>query len=110
MELPNHDDIIEAIARRREVLVTFRSKEDGGAVLVRRCAPMDYGPSRRAHDKTPRYHFWDWESDSPRTHTLSLLAMQIESVEILDTTFDPSSFVTWAPKWFVERTTWAPFN
>lgn len=110
MELSNHDDIIDAIARRREVMVTFRSKEDGGAILIRRCAPMDYGPSRRAHDKTPRYHFWDWESDSPRTHTLSLLATQIESVEILDTLFEPSSFVTWPPTWFVGRTTWGSLN
>lgn len=110
MDLPNHEEILKAIELRREVSVSFRSKEDGGAVLVRRCAPMDYGPSRRAHDKTPRYHFWDWESDSPRNHTLSLLGAQIESVEILDATFDPSSFVTWETDWFVERKTWGSFN
>ncbi len=110
MQLINHDAILEAIESRREALVTFRSKEDGGAILARRCAPMDYGPSRRAHDKTPRYHFWDWESDSPSTHTLSLLATQIVSVEVLDSDFDPASFIPGTPNWFVERTTWEPFN
>jgi hypothetical protein len=113
MELPNHDDIIQAIADLREVRVTWPSKEDGGTIQSRRCAPMDYGPSRRAHDQTPRYHFWDFESDSGRSHNLSLMAAQITSVEVLDTTFDPSSFVTWDTRsspWFVIRTSWANSN
>ncbi|QKS88654.1 hypothetical protein [Curtobacterium flaccumfaciens] len=110
MQLTNHNEFVAAIESHREVEVTFHSKEDGGAVLTRRCAPMDFGPSRRARDKTPRYHFWDWESDGPRTHTLSLLAEQIVSIEVLDSTFDPASFVAWAPNWFVERTTWGQFS
>lgn len=110
MELPNHGEIIQAINDLREVRVEFQSKEDGGAILSRSCAPMDYGPSRRASDKTPRYHFWDFESDSGANHTLSLLASQITSVEVLDTSFDPASFVSWDPNWFVARTTWGSSN
>ncbi|OUE29478.1 hypothetical protein BFL35_14820 [Clavibacter michiganensis] len=110
MQLSNHDEIMAAIENLQEVRVTFRSKEDGGAVLIRRCAPMDYAPGSRALDKTPRYHFWDWESDSPRTHTLSLLASQILAVEVLDSTFDPASFVTWTTNWSIPRSTWGPFN
>jgi hypothetical protein len=113
MKLPNHDDVIQAIHELHEVRVTWPSKDDGGAVQSRRCAPMDYGPGRRAHDQTPRYHFWDFESDSGTSHTLSLLASQITSVEVLDSTIDPSSFVTWDTKrspWFVTRTSWASSN
>ncbi|OUE29490.1 hypothetical protein BFL35_14880 [Clavibacter michiganensis] len=110
MQLPNHDQIVAAIEDLREVRVSFRSKENGGAVLVRRCAPMDYAPSSRALDKAPRYHFWDWESDSPRTHTLSLLASQIVSVQVLDSAFDPVSFVSWSTGWSIPRSSWGGFN
>jgi len=110
MELPNHDEIIQAINDLHEVRVEFRSKEDGGAILSRICAPMDYGPGRRAIDQTPRYHFWDLESDSGVSHTLSLLASQITSVEVLNSSFDPASFVTWPANWFIDRTTWGNSN
>jgi hypothetical protein len=110
MELHNHDEIIQAINDRNEVRVEFPSKEDGGAILSRVCAPMDFGPGRRVNDQTPRYHFWDLESDSGVNHTLSLMATQITSVEVLRSSFDPSSFVSWDPKWIVARTTWGEFN
>lgn len=113
MVLANHADVVQAINDLREVRVTFRSKEDGGAALTRRCAPIDYGPSRRAHDKTPRYHFWDFESDSPKPHVLSLLPSQIIGVELLDSTFDPESFVTWntaSSPWSVIRSSWGAAN
>ncbi|WGX94378.1 hypothetical protein [Nocardioides sp. L-11A] len=113
MYLTNHDAVLEAIEGCREVRVTWPSQEDGGAVQIRRCAPMDYGPSRRASDQTPRYHFWDFESDSGRNHTLSLLAAQIMSVEVLESMFDPSSFVTWdtnQSRWFVQRNSWGEKN
>ncbi|MCK2035681.1 hypothetical protein KZC51_05985 [Microbacterium sp. SSW1-49] len=110
MELSNHDEIITAIHDLAEVHVSFRSKEDGGAILTRRCAPMDFAPRARANDKTPCYHFWDFESDSPRNHVLSLPASQILSVRVLNSTFDPSAFVTWTPNWFVTRSTWGSYN
>lgn len=110
MQLANHEEIVRAIHDRKEVMVRFRSKEDGGAVLSRRCAPMDFAPGSRAHDKTPRYHFWDFESDSEKTHTLSMLASQIIDVEALESSFDPGVFVTWAPRWTVARTSWGIYN
>ncbi len=49
---------ISAIHAKKKVRLTFYSKDDGGTI-VRTCAPMDYGPSRRAHEKNDRYHVWD---------------------------------------------------
>lgn len=109
----DHDDVMNAIHERLEVIVRWRSKDDGGSIQSRRCAPMDFGPSRRAKDPSPRYHFWDFESDSPRNHVLSLPASQIEDIEVLSTHFEPSDFVSWnvsASPWFVERATWGQFN
>lgn len=111
--LPNHDEVIEAIHTLHEVQVTWPSAEDAGATITRRCAPMDFAPSRTAHDKTPRYHFWDLESDSGKNHTVPLLASKITSVEVLDSTFDPAEFVTWdleRSPWTIGRTTWGEYN
>lgn len=106
----NHYEVLGAIENLREVRVSWRSKDDAGRVQVRRCAPMDYGPSRRAKDQSPRYHFWDFESDSERNHVLSLRADVITSVDVLETQFVPSEFVTWSPRWFVPRSSWGVHN
>lgn len=92
---------VAAIHSKSKVRLTFFSKEDR-RLLVRICAPMDYGPSRRAADKNDRFHLWDYESDT-KNHTLSLLPSQIESIEVLGETFDPADFVTWSPNWYVAR-------
>lgn len=110
MKLANHDEIVRAIEGLRRVRVQFHSKEDGGVALTRDCAPMDFAASRSAHDQTPRYHFWDFESDSGKPHTLSLRAAQIHSVEVLDSGFEPETFVTWPTNWAVPRTTWGSKN
>lgn len=92
---------VGAIHSLNKVRITFHSKEDG-APLSRVCAPMDFGPSRRAHNKDDRFHSWDYESDQ-KNHVLSLLPSQVISIEVLDDQFDPSEFVTWQPDWFVTR-------
>lgn len=104
--LPNHSEIIQAIHDRHEVSVVFPSKEDQGAMLERRCAPMDYGPGRISRAQEDRYHFWDFESDSGVNHTLSLTADQIVSVEVLESVFDPATFVNWPTNWHIHRSTW----
>lgn len=99
-----NEDFINAIHSKNKVKLTFYSKEDN-TVLERTCAPMDYGPSRKAHDKSDRYHLWDYDSDQ-KWHTLSLLPEQIIGVEVLSETFDPAEFVTWdleKSPWFIER-------
>ena len=53
---------IAAIHAKNKIRLTFFSKEDG-TNMTRLCAPMDYGPSRRAADKQERFHLWDYESD-----------------------------------------------
>ena len=72
---------------------------------------MDYGPSRRAKDKSDRYHFWDFESDMTN-HTLGLLPAQIVSIKLTEDSFAPADFVTWDVKshpWFVPRD-WGDFS
>ena len=94
-------EFLDALNNRKLVLLRFYSNEDR-RILTRKCAPMDYGPSRRARDHTSRYHFWDFTSDA-HSHPLSLLPQQVKSLEVLDVTFEPSDFVTWKPKWIIPR-------
>lgn len=108
--MANDEILLKALHGKTKVRLTFHSKEDGGT-LVRTCAPMDVGPSRRAKDKSVRYHLWDFDSDSA-SHTLSLLPGQVVSVEATPEPFDPASFVTWdtkKPPWFVKRD-WGSFS
>lgn len=93
-----------AIHSKHKIRLTFFSKEDN-ANIKRVCAPMDFGPSRRAANQDDRFHFWDYESDK-KNHVLSLLPNQVVAMEILPDTFDPAEFVTWDVKkapWFVLR-------
>lgn len=92
---------VQAIHDRKMIELAFFSKEDG-RVLIRKCAPMDYGPSRRAHDQSDRFHLWDYEGDKAN-HTLSLSPEQIVSITALNETFEPGDFVRWRPNWFVQR-------
>ncbi|MFT6347543.1 MAG: hypothetical protein ACJAYB_000531 [Psychromonas sp.] len=95
------NNFINAIYSKNKVKVTFYSKEDGRN-LVRLCAPMDFGPSRRAHNKSDRFHMWDYESDQ-KNHVLGLLPEQVVNIEVQPAHFDPSEFVTWQPNWLVAR-------
>lgn len=104
------EKFVAAIHEKNKVKLSFLSKEDSG-VLIRKCAPMDYGPSRRANLKNDRYHLWDYESDT-MNHTLSLSPEQVAKIEVLDETFDPAEFITWNTKkspWFIPRN-WGPFS
>ncbi len=108
----DHAAFVSGIGDRRKVILTFASKEDEGLQLTRTCAPMDYGPSRRATDQSDRYHFWDYDSDSPGgRHTLSLLPGQVVSIEETGEHFNPAEFVTWDPPydWFYPRD-WREFS
>lgn len=105
-----HNSFIQAIHDKKKIELHFFSKEDG-RVIVRKCAPMDFGPSRRAKIPTDRYHLWDYESDE-KQHNLPLLPNQIKEMKILDETFDPAEFIHWpfVPKsWHVQRD-WGQFS
>ena len=95
------EKFIDAIHSRSKIQLTFYSKEDN-AIITRLTAPMDFGPSRRAHDKSDRFHFWDYESDK-ENHVLSLLPESIKSLVVTDQNFHPQEFVIWTPKWFIAR-------
>jgi hypothetical protein len=106
----DHQEFISGIEDRMRVILTFVSKEDAGRHLARTCAPMDYGPSRRIKDPSNRYHFWDYDSDSPTgQHTLSLLREQIISIVPTDESFAPAEFVVWETAWHYPRD-WGPFS
>lgn len=101
---------IDSIHTRRLVRLTFFSQEDGRN-LTRRCAPMDYGPSRRAADTSDRFHLWDFTSDEG-PHTLSLPPGQVVQIDVLNEQFDPATFVTWdttTSPWFIQRD-WGPYS
>jgi len=97
----DHDAFIQALEGRQKVALTFYAKTHA-ATLTSTCAPLDYGPSRQAHDKASRYHFWDYESDE-EPHPLVLPSEQIDSIVPLDARFDPTEFVTWRPDWILAR-------
>jgi hypothetical protein len=104
------DEFIQAIHDQNKLELTFYSKEDSHE-LIRICAPMDYGPSRRANNKDDRYHFWDYDSDTER-HTLSLLPDPVIHIKVLSKKFNPAEFITWNTQtspWFVQRD-WDQFS
>jgi hypothetical protein len=106
----DHEVFIAGIGGCTKVVLTFASKEDGGQYLVRTCAPMDYAPGRIAKDRANRYHFWDYDSDSPGgRHTLSLLPEQIISIAATEKPFSPAEFVTWDTAWNIPRD-WGQFS
>ena len=105
-----HGAFVAAIQSKNKIRLTFYSKEDGSQI-VRTCAPMDYGPSRRAANKSDRFHLWDYDSDT-KSHTLSLLPDQIVGMEVLPDHFEPADFVTWntaTSPWFVARN-WGAYS
>jgi hypothetical protein len=98
----DHQVFIDSLERSEKVILTFASKEDGGTHQARTCAPMDFGPRARAHDKSDCYHLHDYESeDGP--HTLSLLPEQVISIVAIDESFDPAAFITWDTNWHHPR-------
>lgn len=105
MKHDKHDEFIAAIHSRNKLKLRFLSDQDYGAELIRTCAPFDFGPSRRAHDQTPRYHFWDYDSDT-KQHNLGLLHHRIVDITVLTEKFDPATLVIWnvaAAPWFIKR-------
>lgn len=101
------DRFIDAIHELTKITLTFQSKEDGRRI-TRLCAPMDYGPSRKAKNQDNRFHFWDYESDT-RNHVLSLLPEQIVNMQFSNEKFEPSEFVTWNTNWIIPRD-WGGFS
>lgn len=100
----DHSTFIESILQKKKLLLRYYSKEDG-QILERTCAAMDYGPSRHAKNKSDRYHFWDYDSDT-ECHPLSLPAEQISSISLLEAAFEPAEFVTWnvaTSPWYFPR-------
>lgn len=97
---------LDAIHKKTIVVITFKSQEKG--IIKRECIPFDFGPSRRAKDKSDRYHFYDLDSPDGN-HTLSILENQLISLEHTKIKFDPKDYVKWTPNWFVKRN-WGSYS
>lgn len=82
----------DAIQRKKIIRLTYVTKEL--QQLVRKCAPLDMAPSRRAKIPYYKYHVWDFESQ-PKPHIVSLNPNQIIHLEILDEEFKPEDIITW---------------
>ena len=103
---PN-EHFLKAIHEKKVLRVKVNSDEKG--IIIRKCIPFDFGPSRRYKDGLNRYHFWDLDSPEGH-HNLSIRPEQLLEIEILDETFDPQDYVTWRPiNWFVKRD-WGEFS
>jgi hypothetical protein len=105
---PDHETFLEAIDKRQKVNLVFASKEDGDSHQIRTCAPLDFGPRARAHDKGDCYHLWDYDSGEG-AHTLSLVPAQVITIVATDQDFDPGEFLTWDPDWHYTRD-WGPYS
>ncbi|GAA6617386.1 effector-associated domain EAD1-containing protein [Scytonema sp. NUACC26] len=69
------------------------------------------GRLETAKDKSNRYHFWDYDSDT-KNHTLSLPPEQVIQIEATKDSFNPGEFVIWDTKkspWFLPRD-WGSFS
>jgi hypothetical protein len=99
----DHNIFTQSIHAKQKVVLTFMKAD--GERAVRTCAPMDFGPSRRAKDGVDRYHFWDYDSAS-KNHVLSLTPDRIIRIEATEDGFDPAEFITWDTSkspWFIPR-------
>ena len=107
MQHAQHALFIQAIHTKKKLSITFHSAKDS-ADVTRIVAPMDFGPWARFTDHKDWYHAWDFSSPSGQ-HTEPIQASQIRAIKLLDETFDPASFVTWMPKWHIQRD-WGQFS
>jgi hypothetical protein len=82
----------DAIQRKKIIRLTYVTKDL--QQLVRKCAPLDMAPSRRAKMPYYKYHFWDFESQ-PKPHIVSLNPEQIIQIEVLEEEFEPKDIITW---------------
>lgn len=82
----------DAIQRKKIIRLTFVTKDL--QQLIRKCAPLDMAPSRRAKIPFYKYHVWDFESQ-PKPHLVSLNPEQIIHIEILEEEFEPEDIITW---------------
>lgn len=101
MEHKDHADFIAGIHQRKKMVVRYFSNKDQKYV-IRKVAPMDFGPKSGEASGIDRYHVWDYESPS-KPHPASLDPSQIQSFTVLEDQFDPAEFVTWKTNWHVKR-------
>ena len=96
-----YDDFINAIHSMNKVKIKYFSKKYN-EVIERVCAPMDYGISNRFKNNIDYYH-GDYESEKG-PHTLLLNPKDVQTINVLNETFDPAEFIDWTPIiWIIPR-------
>ena len=91
---------IQAIREKRIVKVKIDSHEKG--IIERRCIPFDYGPSNKSKEKLDKYHMFTLDSPSGN-HNVSILPVQLLSIEVESENFDPGDYVHWTTNWHTKR-------
>ncbi len=107
------EQFIQAIHEKKKIELHFFSQEDN-RIIVRKCAPMDFGPTGKFKDGINRYHVWDYFPDGgKKPHPIPLEPRQISKLITLDETFDPAEFTknwNFVPhSWHIPRD-WGQFS
>jgi hypothetical protein len=96
----------DGINKKQMVMVRFINRD--GQVLMRKCAPLDCGISKRAKKPRFKFHFWNFDS----RHILSLDIEQIIEIFMIEENFKPEDFITWNTAdspWFIVRN-WGKYS
>lgn len=105
-----HQLFLDALLAKRCITVSYYSRKEGKNV-VRKCAPLDYGPLRGAIEPEAHYQLWNLEGKK-KPLNVALRASEIFTMTATDERFDPATIITWNFKpnaWSIERD-WEEFS
>lgn len=105
-----HQLFLDALRDKRCVTVSYYSKKEGRNV-VRKCAPLDYGPLRGAAEQEDHYQLWNLEGKKKPLNVV-LRASEITAMTATNEPFDPAAIITWNFKpnaWHIARD-WQDFS
>lgn len=103
MEMLN--EFYRAIDEKKIVEITFRVIETN-SIETRICVPFDFAESKRYRDGIMRYHFYDLNSPTGKTHNLSIKPQNLIRLIVTDTVFNPSDYITWKPTNWTYKRNW----
>jgi hypothetical protein len=89
----DHATFVSALEQKRLVKLTFHNTKTGRDQVLT-CAPLDFGPLRGALDASPRYQLWNAQAKRP-PFNVTALPNDVQHIEMLETTFEPETIITW---------------
>ena len=106
----DHQTFLDALHEKRCLSVSYYSRKERKNV-IRKCAPLDYGPLRGAIEPEDHYQLWNLEGKR-KPLNVTLRDNELLTLTLLDETFEPADIITWAFKpnaWTLPRD-WADFS